>query len=51
MLADYIGRKKVYLGTLYVSAIVGSIISLVQTYKQFVIVRFPIAALTQVNIF
>jgi MFS family permease len=49
MLADYIGRKRVYLSTLYVSTIVGSIVSIVQTYKQFVIIRFPIAALTQVN--
>jgi MFS family permease len=48
MLADYIGRKKVFLATLYLSTIVGSLISIVQTYKQYVIVRFPIAALTQV---
>ena len=48
MLADFIGRKKVYLGTLYVSTIIGSLLSIVQSYKQFVLVRFPIAALTQV---
>jgi MFS family permease len=49
MLADFVGRKKVYLGTLYVSTIIGSLLSIVQTYKQFVLVRFPIAALTQVE--
>jgi len=51
MLADYIGRKKVFLATLYLSTIVGSLVSIVQTYKQYVIVRFPIAALTQVYFF
>lgn len=49
MLADYIGRKKVYLVTLYASTIVGAFISMVQTYKQFIILRFPIAALVQVK--
>ena len=49
MLADYLGRKRVYLATLYISTIAGSLISIVQSYKQFVIARFPIAALTQVN--
>lgn len=49
MLADFVGRKKVYLGTLYISTIIGSLLSIVQTYKQFVLVRFPIAALTQVE--
>ena len=48
MLADYLGRKRVYLITLYSSTIIGSIASIVQTYKQFVFVRFPIAAITQV---
>ena len=51
MLADYIGRKKVYLLTLYTSTIVGAFISMVQTYKQFIIFRFPIAALAQVAFF
>ncbi len=51
MLADYLGRKKIYLVTLYSSTIIGSIASIVQTYKQFVFVRFPIAAITQVLFF
>ena len=49
MLADYTGRKRIYLVTLYLSTIVGLLISIVQTYKQFVIIRFPIAALVQVD--
>lgn len=48
MLSDYLGRKRVYLITLYSSTIIGSVASIVQTYKQFVFVRFPIAAITQV---
>ena len=48
MLADYIGRKRIYLATLYVSTFIGALVSMVQSYKQFVIIRFPIAALAQV---
>ncbi len=51
MLADYLGRKKIYLITLYSSSIIGSIASIVQTYKQFVFVRFPIALITQVKLY
>ncbi|RNA30767.1 organic cation transporter [Brachionus plicatilis] len=47
IMADYIGRKNIYLITLYVSGIVGSLVSMVHTYRLFLAVRFVIAALVQ----
>ncbi|CAF0956567.1 unnamed protein product [Brachionus calyciflorus] len=47
ILADYVGRKNIYLTTLYASGVVGSLISIVQNYKHFLAIRFLIAALVQ----
>lgn len=49
ILADYIGRKNIFLITLYVSGIIGSLISMVHAYRVFLAIRFIIAALVQVK--
>lgn len=51
ILADILGCKKVYLTSMYLATIIGVLISIVQTYRQYILVRLPIAALIQVNIF
>lgn len=49
ILADYIGRKNIYIITLYISGIIGSLISMVHNYRLFLAIRFVIAALVQVK--